>query len=489
MSGPDVITLGCRLNFAESAAMRRLAAGEDDLVIVNSCAVTNEAVRQTRQAIRKAKRARPDARVIVTGCAAQVEPEIFARMPEVARVVGNREKFDVRSFTTASPELVEGRVGERGNRASTGSALAALGSSQPPHADIRVSDIMAVRETAPHLASGFADRARAFVEVQNGCDHRCTFCIIPFGRGNSRSVPAGLVVERVKALAGEGYEEIVLTGVDVTSYGPDLPGDPSLGLLIERILRHVPELRRLRLSSLDCIEIDERLFEIATGEPRFMPHLHMSFQSGDDMVLKRMKRRHSRAQAIEAVARLKAKRPEIAIGADLIAGFPTETDAMHANSLRLIDECDIVMSHVFPFSAKRGTPAARMPQVPGPVVKERARRLREAAARRRAAWLQGLVGTRQRVLIEKDGFGHAENFAPVKLKPLPSMDGPPLRRLPGEAARRTMGLGWGGVSGNAPHSIDSTPTQTLPPQGGGLTGIVAVTITSVESGTLIGIPA
>ena len=380
----DVITLGCRLNAAESEAMRQLAAGEDDLVIVNSCAVTNEAVRQTRQAIRKAKRARPGARVFVTGCAAQVEPETFAAMPEVERVVGNAEKLDPSSF-------------------------------RPTTEKVRVSDIMAVRETAPHLASGFSERSRAFVEVQNGCDHRCTFCIIPYGRGNSRSVPAGLVVERVKALAGEGFREVVLTGVDVTSYGPDLPGAPSLGLLVERILRHVPELPRLRLSSLDCIEMDERLFDIATGEPRFMPHLHMSLQAGDDMVLKRMKRRHSRAQAVETMARLREKRPGIAIGADLIAGFPTETDRMHENSLRLIEECDIVMAHIFPFSPKKGTPAARMPQVPPAKVRERARRLREASEHRRTAWLERLVGTRQRVLMEKNGFGHAENFAPVRV--------------------------------------------------------------------------
>jgi threonylcarbamoyladenosine tRNA methylthiotransferase MtaB len=380
----EVITLGCRLNAAESEAMRKLAAGEEDLVIVNSCAVTNEAVRQTRQAIRKAKRARPDARVLVTGCAAQVEPGRFAVMPEVDGVIGNREKFDPASF----------RSGEK----------------------VRVADIMAVRETAPHLITGFAERSRAFVEVQNGCDHRCTFCIIPYGRGNSRSVPAGLVVERIKALVGEGFEEVVLTGVDVTSYGPDLPGTPSLGLLIERILKLVPDLPRLRLSSLDCIEIDERLEAIVAGEPRFMPHLHMSFQAGDDMVLKRMKRRHSRGQAVETVARLKAQRPGLAIGADLIAGFPTESEAMHENSLRLIDECDIVMGHIFPFSPKQGTPAARMPQVAPPVVKERARRLREATARRREAWLQSLVGTTQRVLVEReDGFGHAENFAPVRV--------------------------------------------------------------------------
>jgi threonylcarbamoyladenosine tRNA methylthiotransferase MtaB len=380
----EVITLGCRLNIAESAAIRRLAPSEEELIIVNSCAVTNEAVRHTRQAIRKAKRARPDARVIVTGCAAQIDPASFAAMPEVSRVIGNREKFDPASFAGLT---------ER----------------------VRVSDIMAVRETAPHLVSGFADHARAFVEVQNGCDHRCTFCVIPYGRGNSRSVPAGLIVDKVKALVDEGFREVVLTGVDVTSYGPDLPGAPSLAELIERILRHVPALPRLRLSSLDCSEMDERLFALATGEPRFMPHLHMSFQAGDDLVLKRMKRRHSRAVAVEIVARLQALRPEIAIGADLIAGFPTETDAMHENSMTLIEQCDIVMAHVFPYSPKQGTPAARMPQVPTAAVKERARRLREASARRRSAWLERLVGTKQRVLVERGGIGHAENFAPVRV--------------------------------------------------------------------------
>jgi threonylcarbamoyladenosine tRNA methylthiotransferase MtaB len=275
---------------------------------------------------------------------------------------------------------------------------------------------MAVRETAPHLLTGFAERSRAFVEVQNGCDHRCTFCIIPYGRGNSRSVPAGLVVDRIRALVDEGFNEVVLTGVDVTSYGPDLPGAPTLGQLIERILKHVPDLPRLRLSSLDCIEMDERLFALATEEPRFMPHLHMSFQAGDDMVLKRMKRRHSRADAVETVRRLKAKRPEIAIGADLIAGFPTETDEMAENSLRLVAECDIVMGHIFPFSPKHGTPAARMPQVSPVIAKLRARRLREACARQREVWLEALVGTRQKVLVEKEGFGHAENFAPVQFR-------------------------------------------------------------------------
>jgi threonylcarbamoyladenosine tRNA methylthiotransferase MtaB len=426
VSGLEVITLGCRLNAAESEAMRVLAGAENDLIIVNSCAVTNEAVRQTRQAIRRAKRAHPDARVVVTGCAAQIEPETFAAMPEVARVVGNADKFDLASF--------QRRLEPQGVK---GSETILAGS--------------------PAFAG--ATRSRAFVEVQNGCDHRCTFCIIPYGRGNSRSVPAGLVVERVKTLVDQGFREVVLTGVDVTSYGPDLPGSPTFGMLVERILKHVPKLPRLRLSSLDCIEIDERLEEIVAHEPRFMPHLHMSFQAGDDLVLKRMKRRHSRAQAVATVARLKAKRPELAIGADLIAGFPTETDAMHANSLALVDECDIVMGHIFPFSPKRGTPAARMPAVAPAAVKARARRLREACARRKAAWLQGLVGTTQRVLVEKDGRGHAENFAPVRL------------RRPSE--------GWG----------PSASSRWGPRLRGDDDQIVTVLVTAVDGDTLVGIPA
>jgi len=433
VNGPEIITMGCRLNLAESEAIRRLAAGQDDLIVINSCAVTNEAVRQTRQAIRRAKRARPEARVFVTGCAAQVEPAAFAAMPEVERVLGNREKLLPASFA-------EG-------------------------AEVRVSDIMAVAENAPHLLSAYAERSRAFIEVQNGCDHRCTFCIIPYGRGNSRSVPAELIVERVKALVGDGVNEVVLTGVDVTSYGSDLPGAPTLGLLIERILRHVPELQRLRLSSLDCIEMDERLFELATGEPRFMPHLHMSFQAGDDMVLKRMKRRHLRADAVELVARLKERRPEIAIGADLIAGFPTETDEMHANSLKLIDECDIVMGHIFPYSPKAGTPAARMPQVAPGVVKERARALREASARRRDGWLAGMIGTRQRVLFERGGLAHAENFAPVRVSPT---------RLSRAMSRDAHG--------------DSVPRISTSLDTNGVGTVVEVAITGLEDNVLTGVP-
>jgi threonylcarbamoyladenosine tRNA methylthiotransferase MtaB len=384
MTGPELITFGCRLNIAESEAMRTLATGQDDLVIINSCAVTGEAVRQARQAIRRTRRNRPDARIIVTGCAAQTDPAMFAAMPEVDQVIGNREKMTAAAFA-------------------------------PVDEKVRVADIMTVRETAPHLSTAFADHSRAFVEVQNGCDHRCTFCIIPFGRGNSRSVPAGAVVDRIKALVDEGYREIVLTGVDVTSYGPDLPGHPTLGSLIERILQHVPQLPRLRLSSLDSVEIDERLFALLTQEKRMMPHLHLSLQSGDDMILKRMKRRHARADAIRIVERLLSARPEISIGADIIAGFPTESEEMFANSLALVRECHIVHGHIFPYSPRTGTPAARMPQVAAAAIKERAARLRSACADQRAAWLLVQVGTRQSVLVEGKGdSGHAENFAPVQ---------------------------------------------------------------------------
>jgi len=310
LAGPEIISMGCRLNIAEGEAMRALLAGRDDVVVINSCAVTNEAVRQTRQAIRKARKARPDAQLVVTGCAAQTDPAMFAAMPEVDRVLGNVEKLSSGKYPLPFvPSEVEGRTRE-GSETSLDFAreLGVVGDR------VKVSDIMAVRQTAPHLVTSFAEHARAFVEVQNGCDHRCTFCIIPYGRGNSRSVPAGAVVDAVRALVERGYAEVVLTGVDVTSYGPDLPGSPTLGMLIERILRFVPELKRLRLSSLDGVEVDDRLFELITGEPRVMPQVHLSLQSGDDMILKRMKRRHSRAQAIALVERMKARRPEIAIG-------------------------------------------------------------------------------------------------------------------------------------------------------------------------------
>lgn len=385
MSGAEIITMGCRLNLAESHALAEQLGDASDLVIVNSCAVTNEAVRQTRQAIRQARKRRPDARIVVTGCAAQIEPQTFEAMAETDAVIGNVEKQSPALFAIDGPK-------------------------------VRVSDIMAVQATAPHLATAFSGNTRAFVEVQTGCDHRCTFCIIPYGRGNSRSVPAGQVVEHVQRLVDRGIQEVVLTGVDVTSYGHDLPGRPDLGLLVERILRHVPGLPRLRLSSIDGVEIDARLFALITGEPRLMPHIHLSLQAGDNMILKRMKRRHSREQAIEIVARMKAARPEIAIGADIIAGFPTEDDAMFENSLALVDQCDIVHGHIFPYSPKAGTPAARMPQVPAAAIKARARALREAVAAQRGAWLASLTGSSQKIVVEAGGTsGHSENFAYVEL--------------------------------------------------------------------------
>ncbi|WP_294017807.1 tRNA (N(6)-L-threonylcarbamoyladenosine(37)-C(2))-methylthiotransferase MtaB [Sphingomonas sp.] len=379
---PEVISLGCRLNLAESETIRALL-GSSDVVVVNSCAVTNEAVRQTRQAIRRARRARPSAQLVVTGCAAQIDPASFGAMPEVDRVIGNAEKLIPASWARDDAALVQ--------------------------------DIMAVRQTAPHLAASFSAHVRAFVEVQNGCDHRCTFCAIPFGRGNSRSVPAGAVIDRVQALVAAGHREIVLTGVDLTSYGPDLPGAPTLGQLVERVLAHT-SVERLRLSSLDGIEIDDRLFALLTQERRVLPHVHLSLQAGDDMILKRMKRRHLRGQSVALVERLKAARPEIAIGADLIAGFPTEDEGMAANTLALIDDCDIVHAHIFPYSPRDGTPAARMPQVAPGVAKARAAALRARAAARRADWLRGMIGTMQRVLVERPGDrGHAENFAEVML--------------------------------------------------------------------------
>ena len=406
MSGPDIITLGCRLNIAESEAIREMTGGQDDLIVVNSCAVTAEAVRQTRQAIRRARRDRPDARIMVTGCAAQTEPETFAAMPEVDAVIGNREKM---AAATYQPPFASSLVEKRFS--TTLEANGAFGAMP----EVGVADIMAVHDTAPHMASAFADHARAFLEVQNGCDHRCTFCIIPYGRGNSRSVPAGAVVEKAKELVAAGYREIVLTGVDVTSYGPDLPGSPSLGRLVERILTGVPDLPRLRLSSIDSVEIDDRLFDLIAHEPRMMPHLHLSLQAGDDMILKRMKRRHSRADAVRIVDRLLAARPDISIGADIIAGFPTEDEAMFENSLALVSDCRIVHGHIFPYSPRTGTPAARMPQVDRATIKARAARLRAACEARRADWLASLVGTRQSVLVERSGLsGHAENFAPVR---------------------------------------------------------------------------
>jgi threonylcarbamoyladenosine tRNA methylthiotransferase MtaB len=391
----DVVTFGCRLNAYESQAMRRAAdvAGLDDAVIVNTCAVTSEAVRQARQAIRRLRRERPHARIVVTGCAAQTEPHTFAAMDEVDRVVGNGEKLSA---------------------AMWGSTRAALemGSAE---GKLAVTDIMAVKETAAHLVDGIDGRVRAFVQVQNGCDHRCTFCIIPYGRGPSRSVPMGAVVAQVRRLVENGYREVVLTGVDITSYGGDLPGAPRLGRLVKQILKHVPELERLRLSSIDSIEVDDDLIDALGEEPRLMPHLHLSLQAGDDLILKRMKRRHSRANAVAFCERVRRLRPDVAFGADLIAGFPTETEAMFARSLALVDDCGLAHLHVFPFSPRPGTPAARMPQVARAVVKERARRLREKGAAALAQRLACEVGTRHQVLAERGAVGRTGHFLPVRL--------------------------------------------------------------------------
>jgi threonylcarbamoyladenosine tRNA methylthiotransferase MtaB len=387
----EIVTFGCRLNSYESEVMKDLAAqaGLTDTVIVNTCAVTAEAERQARQTIRKLRRNNPNAKIIVTGCAAQVKPGQFAAMPEVDRILGNEEKLQAASY------------------------------GLDDDARVRVNDIMSVRETAAHMIAGFEDRARAFVQVQQGCDHRCTFCIIPFGRGNSRSVPIGRVVEQVRELVRNGYNEVVLTGVDITSYGPDLPGKPMLGQMIRRLLANVPELPRLRLSSLDPVEIDDDLFRLIAEEPRLLPHLHISLQAGDDMILKRMKRRHLRADAIAFVEKVKALRPDMVFGADLIAGFPTETDAMFENTLRSVEECDLTYLHVFPYSERPGTPAARMPQLPVEVRKERAARLRAAGEARQASFLASRVGTEAEVLMEKPGpqgmLGRTEHFAPVLL--------------------------------------------------------------------------
>ena len=385
-SASSVINFGCRLNAYEAEVMKGHAeAAGDNVIVVNTCAVTGEAVRQARQSIRKLKREHPQARIIVTGCAAQTEPQTFAAMPEVARVLGNAEKMAAQNFRfdNALPQVV-------------------------------VQDIMEVRTTTPHLLDGFAERARAFVEVQNGCDHRCTFCIIPYGRGNSRSVPAGLVVERIQRLVDSGIQEVVLSGVDITSYGHDLPATPTLGNLVQRILKLVPDLPRLRLSSIDSIEADPALVEAIVGADRLMPHLHLSLQAGDNMILKRMKRRHSREEAIDFVAQVKSQRPEIAIGADIIAGFPTETEEMFAQSLALVEECAIVYGHIFPYSARKGTPAARMPQIPMPQRKERAARLRAACHAQYQRHLHARIGSMADCLIERaDGLGHDADFSPI----------------------------------------------------------------------------
>ena len=387
MSAPEIVTFGCRLNAFESEIMRdhAAAAGLERAVIINTCAVTAEAERQARQAIRRVRRADPEARIIVTGCAAQIDPARYAAMPEVDRVIGNAEKLEAASF---------------------------LPSDTTP---IAVNDIMSARATAPHLIAGFRGRARAFVQVQNGCDHRCTFCIIPYGRGNNRSVPLGEIAAQARALIAGGTRELVLTGVDLSSYGRDLPGKPELGQAVRRLLAAVPELRRLRLSSLDPAVIDADLKSLIADEPRLMPHIHLSVQAGDDMILKRMKRRHNRADILNLTAELRALRPGIALGADLIAGFPTESDKMFAGTLRLITEAGLTWLHVFPYSPRAGTPAARMPQLPRSLIRQRAALLRQAGDAAVIEFLDSQVGRVQDILVEKADSGRSVHYAPVRL--------------------------------------------------------------------------
>jgi threonylcarbamoyladenosine tRNA methylthiotransferase MtaB len=400
VSGVEVITFGCRLNIYESEVMRSQAeaAGLNNAILVNTCAVTGEAVRQARQAIRRARRDNPHARIIVTGCAAQTEKQTFAEMAEVDAVLGNEEKLKAASYR----------------------ALPDFGVSAEEK--LRVNDIMSVRHTAPQMVRHIDGHVRAFIQVQNGCDHRCTFCIIPYGRGNSRSVPMGAVVDQARNLVDSGYREIVLTGVDATSYGADLPGEPTLGLLAKTLLKQVPDIRRLRLSSIDSIEVDRHLMDLIADEPRFMPHLHLSLQHGDDMILKRMKRRHLRADALRFIEDVRRLRPEISFGADMIAGFPTETEDMFENSVRLAEEAEIAHLHVFPYSPRAGTPAARMPQLDRALIKDRAARLRATGQMLHQRHLDKMVGTRQWLLVENNGLAHTENFTLVTVPGLRPRD-------------------------------------------------------------------
>lgn len=383
----EVLNFGCRLNAYESQVMKNHAqnAGMSNTILVNSCAVTKEAERQVRQSIRKAKRANPHAEIIVSGCAAQIHPEEYAAMPEVARVIGNEEKLKAETYGAT------------------------------PEAKISVNNIMDITETAAHLVSGFDDHVRGFIQVQNGCNHRCTFCIIPFGRGNSRSVPLGEIVNQVRSLVDSGYKEVVLTGVDISDYGKDLPAQPTFSDMLRRILSNVPELPRLRISSIDAVEMDDDLFQLMAAESRLMPHLHLSLQAGDNMILKRMKRRHSREDAIEFAKRVRAVRPDVVFGADIITGFPTETEDMFQNSLKLVEEMELAYLHVFPYSEREGTPAARMPQVHKSVRKERGARLREAGKIQLHKFLENRVGKMSKVLVEKPGRGRCEHYAMVNV--------------------------------------------------------------------------
>jgi threonylcarbamoyladenosine tRNA methylthiotransferase MtaB len=391
MNAPKFTTLGCRLNAYETEAMKELAgaAGVQNAVVVNTGAVTAEAVRKAKKEIRKLRRENPDATLIVTGCAAQTEPETFVAMPEVSKVIGNTEKMQAETWNGMAPDLI--------------------GQTEP----VQVDDIMSVTETAGHLIDGFGTRSRAYVQVQNGCDHRCTFCIIPYGRGNSRSVPAGVVVEQIKRLVGKGYNEVVLTGVDLTSWGADLPAEPKLGDLVMRILKLVPDLPRLRISSIDSIEVDENLMQAIATEPRLMPHLHLSLQHGDDLILKRMKRRHLRDDAIKFSEDARKLRPDMTFGADIIAGFPTETEAHFENSLKLVDDCALTWLHVFPYSPRQGTPAARMPSVNGKDIKARAARLRAAGDQAVAKHLSQQIGKTHHILMENPRMGRTEQFTEV----------------------------------------------------------------------------
>lgn len=401
----EVVNFGCRLNSYEGEVIKQQAqsAGLENALIFNSCAVTAEAERQVKQAIRRARKENPQARIIVTGCGAQINPAQYAGMAEVDKVIGNEEKLTQSVYASLR--------GAMGGEATRPGPLHFAGDSEK----IMVNDIMSVRETASHMVASFEGRARAFVQVQNGCNHRCTFCIIPYGRGNSRSVPIGEIVAQVRALVEAGYHEIVLTGVDISDYGKDLPGAPTLGQMIRRLLALVPGLSRLRLSSIDAVEVDDDLYRLIEQEPRLMPHLHISLQAGDDMVLKRMKRRHLRGDIVAFCEKVRRLRPDMVFGADIIAGFPTETDAMFENTLRLVDELGLIYLHVFPYSARSGTPAAKMPQVPGHVRKARAAALREAGEKQLAAYLQSQVGKTAQVVVEKPRLGRSEHFAMVEL--------------------------------------------------------------------------
>ena len=389
VKAPEIITFGCRLNTYESEVIRDLLKEthtEQQTLVFNTCGGTAEAVRHAKQSIRRARRENPEARIVVAGCAVQMDADSFAQMSEIDLILGNEEKLKAESYTF-----------------------------EPGTERVRVNDIMSIKETALHLIQGFENRVRAFIRVQNGCDHRCTFCRIPYGRGNSRSVPVGEIVTQIQSLVAQGCQEVVLTGVDITDYGKDLPGTPTLGEMIARVLKLVPQLSRMRLSSLDPVEVDDTLMQLITSEKRLMPHLHISLQAGDDMVLKRMKRRHLRADVIEFCKSVRSKRPDVVFGADIIAGFPTETEEMFANTLALVEECNLTFLHIFPYSAHKETPAARMPQVPAQVIKERARQLRAVGDRQLTAFLHTQVGKDVQLVVEQGNTGHTDHFAQVKI--------------------------------------------------------------------------